>query len=177
MLLDTELITDQENFVWEIVHDFWREHCYHASPLFFNYAVSHRFNPDSLREMVSKNIANPYLKIIPESGIPDCRELEQNYLLHFERTREAWRSDKEEVETILSTAAALNRTRYKKANIPGWVLAMDLFLSGDGHDCTPFEKFEKFTASHILSAVKKGGLLLPIPSSCSATTWTWRASS
>ena len=35
MLLDTELVTDQEKFVREIVHDFWREHCYHAVPPFF----------------------------------------------------------------------------------------------------------------------------------------------
>ncbi len=63
MLFDTELVTDQELLVREIVHDFWRKHFYRASPLFFNYAVARNFNPDSSsrhggqehRESVSQN--------------------------------------------------------------------------------------------------------------------------
>ncbi len=34
---------------------------------------------------------------------------------------------------------------------------MDALLAGEGRDCALFDKFEKFTASHILSALKKGG--------------------
>ena len=126
---------------------------------------------------MSNHIANPYLRIVPESGIPDCREMEQNYQFHFGKVQEAWTSDREEVEALLAASDALNRAKYKKVSIPGWVQAMDVFLSGDGRDCTPFEKFEKFTASHIESAVKKGGRLPPIPFSCCATIWTWRGSS
>ena len=125
MLLDTELVTDQENFVREIVHDFWREHLYNASHLFFNYAVAHGFKPDSLRAMVGRNIANPYLKVIPESEIPDCVELEREFRLYFEKVRGAWLSAKEGVEAILATAETLNRNMYRKASISGWVQAMD----------------------------------------------------
>ncbi len=35
MLFDAELVTDQESLVREIVQDFWREHFYTASPLFY----------------------------------------------------------------------------------------------------------------------------------------------
>lgn len=157
MLFDTELVTDQEILIREIVHDFWRKHFYNASALFFNYAVAHKVNTASLRSMVAKNIANPYLKIIPQNGVPDCSELEMEFRTHYERVCQAWPSAKHEVEPILTTADALNRTKYRKDSIPGWVQAMDAYLSSECLDCTPFDKFEKFTASHIASAVKKGG--------------------
>jgi exodeoxyribonuclease V beta subunit len=161
MLLDTELVTEQEHFVMEIVHDFWRQHCYHASPLFFNHALARNFSPDSLRAIAGKSIANPYLKVIPETRIPDCSELEIEFRHRFEKVQEAWPSAREEVGTLLMTADPLNRTRYKKASIPGWIQAMDDYLSGGCRGCNTFDKFEKFTASHLQSAVKKGGKAPP----------------
>ncbi len=156
MLFDTELVTDQENLIREIVHDFWRKHFYKASPLFFSYAVAHQVTPDSLRAMVGRNTANPYLKVIPQNGVPDCSELENEFRVHFEKMRQAWPLAKHEIEGLLTTADALSRTKYKKDSIPGWIGAMEACFSGECRDCALFEKFEKFTASHIQSAVKKG---------------------
>jgi exodeoxyribonuclease V beta subunit len=156
MLFDTELVTDQEILIREIVHDFWRKHFYNASILFFNYAAAHGLNPGSLRSMVGRHTTNPYLKIIPESGVPGCSELEAEFLVRFEKCRQAWTSAKPEVQVILTTSETLNRAKYRKDRIAGWLQAMEAYLSGECFDCSLFDRFEKFTTIHMKSAVKKG---------------------
>ena len=155
MMFDAELVTDQEPFVREIVHDFWRRHFYRASLLFFNFARARGVSPDSFHALVSKNLTNPYLKIIPPQAIPDCSQLEAAFQAHFEKVRQGWPAAKDKVAHLLTSTDALNRTRYRKDSIPGWVDVMDAFLASEGLECTLPDAFEKFTSGAIETAVKK----------------------
>ena len=157
MMFDAELVTDQGPFVREIVHDFWRRHFYRASLLFYNFARARGVSPDSFRALVTNNLTNPYLKIIPSQEIPNCSPLEAAFQAQFKEVRDAWPAAKEEVARLLISSEALNRTRYNQKSIPGWVVAMEAFLAGEGFDCMLPGAFEKFTASALELAVKKNG--------------------
>lgn len=157
MMFDAQLVTDQEPFVREIVYDFWRRYFYRASLLFFNYALARGISPDSFHALVNKNLTNPYLKIIPQQEIPDCSPLEAAFQAQFERLSQAWPGARDEVERLLMVSDALNRNRYRKESIPGWVEAMDTFLAGEGLECALPGSFEKFTSGALRAATKKNG--------------------
>jgi exodeoxyribonuclease V beta subunit len=76
-LFDTELMTNQEILIREIVDDFWRMHFYRASPLFMNYVLMNKFSPESLLSILANRVAQPYLKIIPRLEVPDTSLEEQ----------------------------------------------------------------------------------------------------
>jgi exodeoxyribonuclease V beta subunit len=155
ILFDAELVTDQESLVREIVQDFWRSHFYAASPLFCEYARSTGMSPEYLHSLVSKNIFNPYLKVIPNLDMPDCTELEARYLLEFESASHCWSREREAVTTLLLESPALKRNMYGPASIPGWAREMDLYLAGECLSCNPGGRFEKFTRSGLERALKK----------------------
>ncbi|MCD6153155.1 MAG: exodeoxyribonuclease V subunit beta [Syntrophobacterales bacterium] len=155
-LFDTELITDQEDLKREIVDDFWRKHLYRESPLFVNYAMNNNVTPDGLFKLIDNRVTRSTLKIIPTMEYQDSSLQEKDYLEYFEKVGAKWRSARDEVEEILSTDEGLNRTRYKKGNIPLWVRAMDVYVSSGGGDLQPFKEFNKFTSGELKRSVKQG---------------------
>ena len=154
-LFDTELVTDQEKLKQEIVDDFWRKHFYEASPLFVNYALHHNFSPDTLLALLSNRLSQPYLKITPDIEIPDCSQQENAFNLSFKAVSEAWPSAREAVQEIFATDEGLNRSRYRKTNIPMWIQSMDHFVKSQGRNPIVFRGFEKFTAREIKVSLKK----------------------
>ena len=155
-LFDTELITDQENLKREIVDDFWRKHFYESSPLFVNYALNNNFNPDSLFDLLANWVSQPYLRILPDVGIPDCSQQENQFIKAFEEVSDAWKSAKEEVEEIFTTHEGLNRVKFGKDRIPLWIRSMDHYVDSRSHNPKPFNDFTKFTASELQASIKKG---------------------
>ncbi len=154
-LFDTELVTDQENLKGEIVDDFWRKHFYKASPLFVNYAIDQKFNPDSLFSLIGGRVGQPHLKIIPQSEIPDTSRQEKEFKVAIGKVHNAWPSARKEVEMILTKDEGLNRNKYRKTNIPFWMQSMDHYLKSRGHSSILFNGFEKFTSSELKGSVKR----------------------
>lgn len=154
-LFDTELVTDQQNLIEEIVDDFWRRHFYNASPLFVHYAINNKVRPDSLVSLLANRVGQPYLKIIPRVEVPDSSQQEREFKEAFDEICNGWQSEREKVEDIFSADEGLNRTRYKKVNIPIWLNCMDDYVASEGHGLALFKGFEKFTSSEIKRAVKK----------------------
>jgi exodeoxyribonuclease V beta subunit len=155
ILFDTELVTDQQSLVQEIVQDFWRKHFYAATPLFYEYARASGMSPDQLHSLVGKNIFNPYLKVIPVPTMPECAPLEARFLHEFESASRLWSLEKEAVRTMLLESPALKRNMYSATSIPGWVQELDLYLKGECLGCNPGDHFAKFTRSGIARALKK----------------------
>jgi len=69
-LFDTELLTDTDGFIREVVEDFWRQHFYHASPLFLDYVfnIVKWDSPEKLQKSLggSQFIEQLLLTVIPE---------------------------------------------------------------------------------------------------------------
>jgi len=155
-LFDTELISDQGDIIREIVFDYWRQHFYHASPLFVHYAISKRVSPDSLVAFLTNKITLPYLKIIPRVETPNTASEEHGFLTCLEAARDLWNTSKREVMDILSHDESLNRGKYRDASIAGWVERMDDWLASEGGQSLLFEEFDKFTNAALAQGVKKG---------------------
>ena len=154
-LFDTELITEEESIKREVAEDFWRRHFYDASPLFVQYSISKKLNPNSLLRLLSTMVTQPYLKIIPQVALPDTSLVEKAYQECFEGVSQTWQKARPEVEDILSTHAGLNRNKYKRSTISVWMDGMDFFLSDGNSNPTLFKGFEKFTSSELERSVKK----------------------
>ncbi len=156
-LFDTELVADQEDLKKEIVDDFWRRNIYTASPLFVNYALEKGFGPDDLISLLGTRIAQPYLRVIPESDEEiDTVEQEKEFVSIFNRMRNLWQSHRDEIEDILLTDPGLSRVKYGKTRIPLWIQSMDRYMSIGVCGLLPFKEFVKFTTSELKSSVKKG---------------------
>ncbi len=155
MLFDAELVTDQESLVREIVQDFWREHFYAASPLFYAHARASGMSPEGLHDLVGKNLFNPHLKVIPVQAVTECQALEDRFTELFEKVSRSWASSRDAVETILLESPALNRSRYRLASIPGCMREMDLHFQGECLSCSLCKSFVRFTRSSIEQSIKK----------------------
>ena len=69
-LFDTELVTDQQKLIEEIVQDFWRTHFYDALPEFVWYAFRKGCDLSSFLALTKNSISNPDIRIIPENESP-----------------------------------------------------------------------------------------------------------
>jgi len=161
-LFDTELVTDQENLKREVVDDFWRKHFYNASSLFVHYAINAKLSPDGLLSLLGNSAAQPYLKIIPQvetspglTSCPDSSLQEKEFRECFREVRDTWPSSRDEVEDILATNEGLNRNKYRKANVAGWIQGVDDYVASGGDNPALFNGFEKFTSRELKGAVKK----------------------
>jgi exodeoxyribonuclease V beta subunit len=152
-LFDTELVTEQDTLIQEIVDDFWRRTFYTASPLFVNYALSTNLRPDTLLSLL--RLRQPYLKVIPSAEVADASAQEEAFKAAFDAVRRAWPTARAEVETILRSDEGLKRTVYRVEKIPLWVAAMDDMVEYGGNDSSLFAEFEKFTRAKITGSVKK----------------------
>ena len=155
-LFDTELVAELDDLKSRVVYDFWRRHFYHASPLFVNYVLRTGFGPDSLRPLLSDTVLDPYLRVIPHIEQTDAAAEAGSYLSAFEAVQQAWLVDREEIKRLLAESRALNRNRYRPANIQQWVTGMDRYVRRGGEDPSLFDGFDKFTRVQIEGAVKKG---------------------
>ncbi|MFC1885229.1 exodeoxyribonuclease V subunit beta [Thermodesulfobacteriota bacterium] len=153
-LFDTELLSDEQDIIQEIVEDFWRTNFYGGSPLFVSYVMEKGLSPDSLMALLSGKSSTPYLKVIPEPKAADSSKLEAALKGFFERLRESWAGSRVEVREILNDES-LSRVSYKKNKIQEWISAMDRFAGSGGKNLQLFPGFEKFTTSEIYRAVKK----------------------
>lgn len=153
---DTELVADQQQLKRQIVEDFWRKQFYQASPLFFNFTVARNLNPGKLLSLLGNRAEQPFLKIIPTAEIPDTTDLEIRFQNSFADLAGTWAKVRHEVEDLLSNCVGLKRSQYKVDNLARWLAAMESYLSSNGNDPQPFKEFEKFTASKIQGATKKG---------------------
>jgi len=155
-LFDTELVEDESDIVDGVIDDFWRIHFYTASPLFIRYAVSQGMIRRKLTALVRGILSHRDVKIVPQVENPITEPQEHAYRNAFDDLRESWRAGRDEVSRILSEDKGLNRNRYRTANIPGWIRAMDAVIEGDGGDPVLFKEFERFTGAVIGQSVKKG---------------------
>jgi len=153
---DTELVSDQEIVKAQIVHDFWRNHLYKASPLFVNHVIDNKITPDGLLSLFGNRVSNPDLKVIPLLDMPDTSQEEFQFKEAFDDVRRIWPESKTEIEKILLTHEGLNRSKYAKTKIPLWILAMDEMMASEGRAPSLFEGFRKFSAGELETAVKKG---------------------
>jgi exodeoxyribonuclease V beta subunit len=162
MLFEHTLLPDEREILQEVVDDFWRRTVHEASPLFVRYLLTMGVDPEQLFDIIQPHIGKPYLKVVPPASAagawdePTRAQLETAFATAHGAVRALWQTAASAVEQILSTSTTLNRTKYRRDSIPGWIRLLDDYLALDTPHPELCERFERFTARHLATAVKKG---------------------
>jgi len=161
VLFDSELVLDLRDLLRQIVEDFFRTSFYQDSVLVVGYCLKF-FSPEALRKRLGNLYAREDIEVRPQLDGAAIRrglvQAEADYRAVFTRVAAAWPERREAVQKFLLESASLNRNKYRKESLPGWLAALALLLARTEPPPELFKEFEKFTAPYLLGGLKKGGV-------------------
>ncbi len=155
---DTELLADTGELLREIVDDFWRREFYNGSPLVVQYFLDQGYSPEKLLSQVEAHLGKPYLQITTPNSDLDEATLQQDLVAAFQQAKALWLQERGDIDYLLLKSPDLNRQQYHTKQVPGWLQAMDTYLTAASPALALFSKFEKFTTSVLQApaSLKKG---------------------
>ena len=155
-LFDTELATDQQKLIEEIVQDFWRTHFYDALPEFVWYALRKGCDLSSFLALTKNSISNPDIRIIPENESPTLENI-RHCLMIFQRAfddlKKLWPGARENIRGKLHDPALKANVYGEKAD--HLVEKMDHWMVSRTPHFLLFDGFEKMTAGRLAAAARK----------------------
>jgi len=162
---ETELISDEQSVLSEVVDDIWRQTIYPSDRSWSSWLAGFKGlkSADDLCRMLRPLLGKPFLKICGDSearaSIPSDTALQNA----FEQLREEWRSSHATVSDLLmSPDASLNRNRYRPSSVQGWLTRLDslfAYTRPEFLEIKGLDYLEKLTTRFLSSsaAVRKGG--------------------
>jgi exodeoxyribonuclease V beta subunit len=168
-LFDTELISDQAEWVREVAEDFWRKNFYNAPLELVSYFTDKIKGPGYFWQLLGKMRAAE-MKIIPKIDQPPLKNLTA-FRKAFQHLKDQWPRARSAVINALADPA-LSATQYgslesdgngarmtkREIKIISLVDAMERYVAPYSAGFPLFENFEKFTDRKIRKAVKKNHL-------------------
>jgi len=143
---DTELITDQQQLIREVVEDFWRRNFYQVFPEVMQCAQQQKMSPAFFRNLLGSHPSPVRLNIVPRVEPQDERleRLIPEFRKRFQALRRAWPPARDEVGELLEKAG-LHGGRYGKT-IPHLLNKMDDYLASPEPELPlNFKDIVKFT--------------------------------
>ncbi|HQO27249.1 MAG TPA: exodeoxyribonuclease V subunit beta, partial [Acidobacteriota bacterium] len=129
VLFQTELATDTNDLLREVVCDFWRREIAGAPAWLAAHAAEQGLTPDKLVDRLPRQLWNPELRLLPEA-LPDGEEDPESAIAELNGLRErlctAWREAGDEVITILR-GKGFNKNTYSTNAIEGLVADLDAY--------------------------------------------------
>jgi exodeoxyribonuclease V beta subunit len=159
VLFDSELVTDLRELLRRIVEDYFRTSFYQESELVVGYCLKF-FSPENMRGRLGNLYDREDIEVRPQLDGAVLRQglaaAECDYRAAFARVAQFWPRRRESVREFLLESEGLNRKKYKKESLPGWLAAMETLLGRAEPPIELFEKFGKFTTEGLLDGLKKG---------------------
>lgn len=152
---ETELMADTHDLLQEIVDDFWRREFYPASPVVVQYFLDKKYSPEKLLGQIERHLGKPYLQVVAPGGEVDGAALEQAFVAAFRQARDLWLRDRAGIGELLLKAPGINRQKYGLKHIPGWLEAMEAYLTAEAPRLEVFGKFDQFTTSTLKDSRRK----------------------
>ncbi|WP_305042373.1 exodeoxyribonuclease V subunit beta [Geoalkalibacter sp.] len=155
-LFDTELVTDQEQLLGEIIDDFWRQRFIESEPHWLRWSQAKGASPAKLHGFARKHAKAADLRVIPREAPPEdegrtlCRVLDA-----YAAAAALWAEEGAQVMSLLQDSPALNRKSYALNSLPRWEAELTLWFAADD-PLFPPKNFERFTHERLAAAVKKG---------------------
>ena len=154
-LFETELITDQNNLLSDIVDDFWRVLNSKESLLFLEYLFKTKINVDIFFDLIKNNISKPFLDIIPKAEYIHTEKIEDKYSNIFKEVQNIWQDAKNDILNLLKSAG-LNKNKYSDKIINDLYKNADaLFNPVNTSNIILFKYFNKLSKEYLKKAVKK----------------------
>ncbi len=154
-LFDTELVTDQHEFIQEIIEDFWRRHIYTELPLFVQYVLGKVRCPENMVSFNESLFSHKHLSIVPEKKPHDISQLSDDFKKSFDEVAAAWKQSRSDVEALLLDKNRLNQRTYGASSVQSMIKQMDHLTRSSGNSPFLFKDFHKFTQSTITGNTKK----------------------
>ena len=155
---DTQLLTDQQDLMEEILADFWRMKFPASSSTFFDFARQRGLSLAELSRLSRMLVRHPQLRILPdETGYASQEEIrgEEQFLSCFQTVGKQWNEEKVSIRQLLENSPALKRTTHKLETLAGIFQKLEVYFSS-----TPLlpEGFEKITSAGVREGTKANQL-------------------
>lgn len=126
MDFEFELVQDSRMHFATLARDFWFSYCDGCSALLVSFFKNNKLSPDNLTRLADLISSKPNLDFLTDTFVEDA---EQSYCQAFYLAKEAFDSVKNRLESIISEAKGLNKRRYSKRYVPGWISKCETFFS------------------------------------------------
>ena len=157
LLFDTELSTDSDHALNEVVDDFWRIHFYDAPALFIQYAAKKKVTRNHLYKFATQVICRPFLRIIPEQNLQDLalrNKREEQILTVYREAGEIWKREEEEIKRWFDAYEGLDRRRYSARRTNKMFTELTAYLTA-GDPLQQSKSLKSFCRSVLVSSVRK----------------------
>jgi exodeoxyribonuclease V beta subunit len=149
-LYDTELVTDQNPLIQEIVADFWRSNFFGEEAPLVAAVLRKKWFLDDMARFLRGKLANPDLSVMPLYDQDQVEQMSRNCRSSFDLLVTLWQQSRPELEEIFASHKGLSRAkdRYRADSVPGLLAAMDGYLAA-GNPFGLFEGIEKFSTAFL----------------------------
>jgi exodeoxyribonuclease V beta subunit len=151
-LFDTELVSDQQKLIQQIVDDFRRRRFSEAPALFSAIVLKHGLNTAGLLELGGSVLRNPMVRIVPvvdgdaSASLLDC----------LESIISEWKKSRDEIRNILINDGGLSRAKkkYHEDDLSTAIGNMDRIAGGQAIGVIP-DTLLKFAQGTLVRSMKK----------------------
>jgi len=151
---DVDLVGDERELLLAATDDFWRRKVSQTDPALTAYLLAKRQTPESLLQSVRSVIAKPYLNYTPLAEI-DFERFQQTVNQSFNRVKQAWLAEQEQVIAALKNKALLNGNKYRTASVEKWLINLVAMMTVEQAPARLCEGFDRFSTSRLEDALKK----------------------
>ena len=125
---DNEIVRDDNELRQQIVDDYWRKHFYNATNRQLDQLASAKLTPETLSKSLGNWVSKPYLKVLPLQLDSACNTIEADLQLTLDKARTVWSESAQDIKTLLTEHAGLDRRSYSKKNLPNWISQLEAML-------------------------------------------------
>ena len=115
MLFDTELVTDEQQLLREVLQDFWRKNFYEQDAILVNFALRNKSSPDDFLALVRKRLNYHHVRVATRPGI-DRESAAEKLLETFAKAKRLWCVHKKDVAALIK-AAGWAKGPHNKADV------------------------------------------------------------
>ena len=153
-LFDTDLEPDPQPLFRGLVDDFWRSRMLETDPGFARWMDQGGLTAEHLARFALRWGRRTGLTVLPDDDEPDTRGCIRAYGEVLEKAREEFGRSRARISDLLENHPGLNRNRYRKTSIPGWLDSMEEWLD-ESLPLKPFQHFDRFQAQVLGESLKK----------------------
>ncbi len=128
-----ELIGDQDPIYLEIARDYWARETYNAPSVLVEALNDAGVSPKSLVSLVGTTTTQPDMEVLTD----DSKWSIDEFRRAFTTAREIWLADREVIGDLVSESPSLNRNKYRRGSLAGWIEKADLYFSHDEPRAVP----------------------------------------
>ena len=155
---NTELTTDKDELIREVVADFWRTRLVSASPVLLEYmsGLSDKVTPDTLARLAGNCINNGFPRVESGPDAGDVDVLREELVSGIERLGDLFPGCRDEVEKILLSSPNLVHNLLSKRIVPKLLDTLEHLLDLRVMRPASYQELERLTFGFVESQVKPG---------------------